>query len=111
MALGYEGMSGTTFSKPERKCRCGHTKDHPMVIPEREYSLWGWVQLSMLGLTPRPSVVLFRCGMCRQVLASTRDPKVLSGEVRADPKQPGAAKAQGTAAASEAPASSPPPEH
>lgn len=56
-----------------------------MIIPERDYSLWGWIQLSMLGLTPKPISVTYRCGMCRQSLGSTRDAKVLSGEVRTDP--------------------------
>jgi hypothetical protein len=72
-----------------RTCRCGHTKNHPMIIPEREYSLWGWVQLSILGLTPRPTAVVFRCGLCRESLGVTRDPKVLSGEVRVDPVKKG----------------------
>lgn len=102
-------MSSTPFSTPERKCRCGHTKEHPMVIPEREYTLWGWVQLSMLGLTPRPSAVIYRCGMCRQVLGSTRDPKVLSGEIRIDPKHRPTTKAQLVEASR--PASVPPAEH
>ena len=76
----------------ERTCRCGHTRNHPMVIPEREYTLWGWILLSMFGLTPKPECVVFRCGLCRQTLGSTRDPKVLSGETRVDPKHPGSPK-------------------
>lgn len=49
-----------------------------MIIPEREYSLWGWILLSMFGITPRPTAVVYRCGVCRQALGSTRDPKILA---------------------------------
>ena len=36
----------------ERKCPCGHTRGHPEVAQDAEYTLWGWIQLSMLGVTP-----------------------------------------------------------
>jgi hypothetical protein len=62
-----------------------------MIIPEREYTLWGWILLSMFGITPRPVAVVYRCGACRQSVGSTRDPKILSGEERADPNHRGAA--------------------
>jgi hypothetical protein len=69
----------TPFTQPApRECRCGHTKEHPMVIPEREYSLLGWILLSMFGITPRPTAVVYRCSICRQALGSTRDPKILA---------------------------------
>ena len=38
--------------RPEKKCRCGHTKSHDMVVEEPEYTLWGWILLSMFGVTP-----------------------------------------------------------
>lgn len=61
----------------ERKCRCGHTRSHPEVQQEPEYTLWGWIQLSMLGLTPPPDHIVFRCIRCRKSLGVSRDPELL----------------------------------
>jgi hypothetical protein len=66
------------MARPQRTCRCGHTKDHELVAEEPEYTLWGWILLSMFGITPKPDHVVYRCQMCRQSLGSTRDPKVLA---------------------------------
>lgn len=66
------------MSRPLRTCRCGYTKGHERVVEEPEYTLWGWIQLSMLGITPKPDHVVYRCQMCRQSLGTTRDPKVLA---------------------------------
>jgi hypothetical protein len=62
----------------QRTCRCGHSKGHEMVVEEPEYTLWGWILLSMFGITPKPDHVVYRCQMCRQALGTTRDPKVLA---------------------------------
>jgi hypothetical protein len=64
--------------RPLRTCRCGHTKNHELVVEEPEYTLWGWILLSMFGITPKPDHVVYRCQMCRQSVGSTRDPKVLA---------------------------------
>jgi hypothetical protein len=48
------------------------------VAEEPEYTLWGWILLSMFGITPKPDHVVYRCQMCRQSLGSTRDPRVLA---------------------------------
>lgn len=66
------------MASPQRSCRCGHTKNHELVAEEPEYTLWGWILLSMFGITPKPDHVVYRCQMCRQSLGSTRDPKVLA---------------------------------
>jgi hypothetical protein len=66
------------MARPQRTCRCGHTKGHELVVEEPEYTLWGWILLSMFGITPKPDHVVYRCQMCRQSLGSTRDPKVLA---------------------------------
>jgi hypothetical protein len=65
-----------------------------MVEEEPEYTLWGWIVLSMFGITPKPDHVIYRCQICRQSLGSTRDPKVLARrtkltEAAAAPSQPG----------------------
>jgi hypothetical protein len=53
-----------------------------LVVEEPEYTLWGWILLSMFGITPKPDHVVYRCQMCRQSLGSTRDPKVLARRMK-----------------------------
>jgi hypothetical protein len=49
-----------------------------MVVEEPEYTLWGWILLSMFGVTPKPDHIVYRCQICRQSLGLTRDPKILA---------------------------------
>lgn len=58
-------------------CACGHTLSHSAVLPEPVYTQWGWL-LFLIGVTAKPLAVVYRCLWCKQVLAKTRDPKVLS---------------------------------
>jgi hypothetical protein len=60
----------------ERKCRCGHDIHNPLVHPDPKYSLGGWCLL-LLGATPTPTHAIYRCSRCGEILARTRDPKVL----------------------------------
>ncbi len=62
-----------------------------MVVEEPEYTLWGWILLSMFGVTPKPDHIVYRCQICRQSLGTTRDPRVLAR--RTDPKQRGSSLA------------------
>jgi hypothetical protein len=62
----------------ERTCRCGYNRRHELVEEEPEYTLWGWLSLSMLGMTPQPDHIVFRCTRCRQSLGVTRDPAFLA---------------------------------
>lgn len=71
-------MSG----RPEKTCKCGHTKTHELVEQEPEYTLWGWLVLSMTGITPKPDHIVYRCTMCHQKIATTRDPRVLAARTR-----------------------------
>ena len=48
-----------------------------MVQQEPEYTLWGWIQLSLLGVTPLPDRITFRCIRCRKSLGVSRDPALL----------------------------------
>lgn len=59
------------------RCACGHDRSHPQVAPEPVYTEWSWF-LFLIGVTAKPRSVLYRCIWCKQVLASTRDPKILS---------------------------------
>jgi hypothetical protein len=47
------------------------------VQQEPEYTLWGWIQLSMLGITPLPDRIVFRCITCKKSLGVSRDPALL----------------------------------
>jgi hypothetical protein len=71
-------MGGYMPSRPPRACRCGYTKGHELVVEEPEYTLWGWILLSMFGITPKPDHIVYRCQMCRKSVGSTRDPRVLA---------------------------------
>lgn len=73
--------------RPPRTCKCGHTRSHDLVVEEPEYTLWGWILLSMFGITPKPDHVVYRCQMCRQSLGSTRDPKVLARRMKGNQPQ------------------------
>lgn len=55
-------------------CPCGHDRHHPLVEEEPEYTLWGWIMLSMFGLTPKPDRIEYRCTICRRTVGVTRDP-------------------------------------
>jgi len=68
-----------------RTCKCGYRKSDPHIVEEPEYSLWGWLVLSMAGITPKPSYVAYRCQICRQTLGTTRDPKVLAARTQRPP--------------------------
>lgn len=57
-------------------CACGYTVDAPMVQQEPVYGFWGWVLL-ILGATPTPKRVLYRCTRCGHVFGSTTDPAIL----------------------------------
>lgn len=61
----------------ERTCACGHGRGHPEVAQDPEYTLWGWIQLSMLGITPLPDRIVFRCRRCQKSLGVSRDPALL----------------------------------
>jgi hypothetical protein len=59
-----------------------------MVVEEPEYTLWGWILLSMFGVTPKPDHVVYRCQICRQSLGTTRDPKVLARRMKGATPEP-----------------------
>ena len=69
-----------------RKCLCGHDRSHPEIQQEPEYTLWGWIQLSMLGITPLPDRIVFRCIRCKKSLGVSRDPALLRR--RGEPSEP-----------------------
>lgn len=61
----------------DRTCHCGHRRGDAAIQEEPEYTTWGWIMLSMLGMTPRPDYISFRCYLCRKEVGQSRDPKLL----------------------------------
>lgn len=51
------------------RCRCGHSKADPAVVPVRRYGLWGMMAL-LMGYTARPSRVDVVCAECGAVFDS-----------------------------------------
>lgn len=66
-----------------RTCRCGHNKTHDLVVEEPEYTLWGWFSICVLGITPRPDHIVYRCQICRESVGTTRDPRLLKRRTKA----------------------------
>jgi hypothetical protein len=93
----------------ERKCACGHTRGHREVAQDPEYTLWGWIQLSMLGITPLPERIVFRCRRCQRSLGVSRDPALLRKRGMPDPLPDPAPPPDPAAAAEPAPAAEPGP--
>jgi len=91
-----------------RTCPCGHTRTHPEVAQDAEYTLWGWIQLSMLGITPLPDRIEFRCRRCGKSLGVSRDPALLRR--RAMPETPGATAPESAPAPETEPAAETTPE-
>jgi hypothetical protein len=58
------------------QCPCGYTLTHPMVETNEHYSVPGWLLLVMGG-TPRPVRVDYRCTRCAVMLGTTTDRAVL----------------------------------
>lgn len=58
------------------KCRCGFDVKHPMIETNEHYNVPGWMLL-LMGGTPRPVRVDYRCTRCQTVLATSTDPEVL----------------------------------
>jgi hypothetical protein len=47
-----------------------------MVTPETEYGVFGWIRM-LIGGTPTPTRVRYRCRVCNQVFDETDDRAVL----------------------------------
>jgi hypothetical protein len=65
-----------------KKCSCGHDRDAPEVAQEPEYTLWGWILLSVLGISAKPDHIVFRCTKCREKLGISRDPALIARQQR-----------------------------
>lgn len=59
-----------------RRCRCGFGVNDFWVRPECRYSVFGSI-MYIVGATPRPTRVAFRCAQCNEVIGEIDDPDVL----------------------------------
>jgi hypothetical protein len=50
----------------------------PAIQEEPQYGTLGWFLLSVFGITPRPDHIAFCCMYCRDVLGTSRNPKLLA---------------------------------
>lgn len=57
-------------------CSCGHGIDHARVTAHARYSMWGAMYF-LSGITGPPKEIVYRCGDCGEVVATTREPEVL----------------------------------
>lgn len=69
-----------------RTCHCGHHIGDPAIVEQPEYTTWGWILLSIFGMTPRPDHISFRCTYCRQELGRSRSPALLARRSLPKPK-------------------------
>jgi len=60
----------------DKKCRCGHTRDHAWVVPKPSYSLFGWILVG-IGISHPPTEVRFECDKCGEVFERITDSKLL----------------------------------
>ena len=67
---------GTEIEPRERRCSCGNGVDDFWVRPDCRYSLFGSL-MYLIGATPRPVRVDYKCARCGEVVASSRDEDVL----------------------------------
>lgn len=58
-------------------CSCGYRRTHYFVGGEAEYTVMGWALL-IIGVTPQPTRVIFRCRRCDFVFGETTDSRVLA---------------------------------
>lgn len=57
-------------------CSCGHGIDHPRVTKHARYSMWGAMYF-LTGITGPPKEIVYICGDCGDIIATTRRPEVL----------------------------------
>lgn len=64
------------MSEEKRVCRCGFQVHEPHIHPKPVYGIGGWMLL-LLGATPKPQRIEYRCGRCDHLFGYTTDPELL----------------------------------
>lgn len=60
----------------EKVCPCGYDRFAPLVYQNPVYGVLGWLAL-ILGATPKPKRVEYRCSRCQYFFGYTIDPEIL----------------------------------
>jgi hypothetical protein len=61
----------------KKTCRCGHGLSHPFVSQKGHYTAFGWLCVTLVGITTRPIRVSYICRKCDTVIHSTTDVHIL----------------------------------
>jgi hypothetical protein len=56
----------------EKKCKCGYSIGHPMIMAKTRYTKGGYFWLS-LGYSAKPTEVVFQCQECGEIIGITTD--------------------------------------
>ena len=70
----YPAAASAASTELEPRCRCGYGRWHFNVGTDAHYSVVGWFLL-MMGATPEPTSIDFRCKKCGDSLGSSREMK------------------------------------
>ena len=64
------------MSSENPTCKCGHTKNHPMVSVKTKYNKSGWLVLS-LAFSAKPTKIIYQCQKCGEIIETSNDPELL----------------------------------
>ncbi len=56
----------------ENKCSCGQNLTANDIVPENDYTFWGWI-LVTFGITATPKKVVYHCASCGKVVKNGRE--------------------------------------
>jgi hypothetical protein len=61
----------------KKACECGFFVPHPMISAVGKYTWFGWICVTLVGITTRPVRVNYVCRQCNFVLKSCTDRETL----------------------------------
>ena len=60
----------------KRTCKCGHSKDDPLVSVKTRYNKSGWLAL-LLAFSSKPLEIIYQCQKCGEIIETSHDPQLL----------------------------------
>jgi hypothetical protein len=74
----FQTSQAAPEAAPRHTCRCGHTRDHPLVTHEVQYSTFNWLLGVLMGVSAgHPKRIRFRCRKCGEVVEESTDRKLI----------------------------------
>ena len=71
-------MVSMSDDAPPTTCRCGHTIDHVLVIPEANYAMFNYLLGVFMGVSAGlPKSIRFTCQLCGEVIEESTDREVI----------------------------------